>query len=165
MNDKLMLGLGSWAAINIAGSGVGWALSENAETRNFHQMNVMWNSVNLGLALAGKLQANNANSNLGLFESIEAQRKTETVFLINGGLDLVYIASGVVLKYEANFNADKEDLYKGFGNSLLIQGGFLLVFDWIAYTIHRKHARKELSPLLKRIEISDEGVGVKIRID
>jgi len=52
-DKKLMLTLGSWAGLNIIGSGIGWATSTNEQNKSFHQMNVMWNVVNLGLKLNG----------------------------------------------------------------------------------------------------------------
>ena len=35
MDKKLMLGLGSWAGLNILGSGIGWATSTNEQTNLF----------------------------------------------------------------------------------------------------------------------------------
>ena len=52
-----MLSLGSWASANIVGSGIGWARSYSEENKYFHQMNVMWNLVNLGLAIPGYIKA------------------------------------------------------------------------------------------------------------
>ena len=160
-----MIGLGSWATINLVGSGIGWATAPNDEMKNFHQMNVMWNTVNLGLAIPGYIKARRASNNLSLAQTMEEQRKTETVFLFNAGLDIAYMSSGLILRSEAKHNTDKEDLFNGYGNSLLIQGGFLFIFDWVAYSIHRNHSKKKLSPLLERIELSDNGFGVKLKLD
>ena len=70
----------------------------------------------------------------------------------------------MVLRSEAKSNIEKADLYKGYGNSLVLQGGFLLLFDWIAYTIHRNHAKTNLSPVLEHIEFSDNGIGLKLNL-
>ena len=160
-----MIGLGSWATTNLVGSGIGWATAPNDEMKYFHQMNVMWNTVNLGLAIPGYLKARKANNSIGIAETLEEQRKTETVFLFNGGLDLAYIGSGIILRSEAKSNPEKADLFKGYGNSLILQGGFLLVFDWVAYSIHRQRAKKKLSPVLERLELSDHGFGLKLNLD
>ena len=57
-----MLSLGSWASMNIVGSGIGWARSNSEENKYFHQMNVMWSLVNLGLAIPGYIKAKQDNS-------------------------------------------------------------------------------------------------------
>ena len=80
-DQKLMLSLGSWASANIVGSGIGWARSHGEENKYFHQMNVMWNLVNLGLAIPGYIKAKKDNSVTSVYHLLEVQRKTETVFL------------------------------------------------------------------------------------
>jgi hypothetical protein len=165
IDKDLMLTLGSWATVNIVGSGIAWANATNDEMKYFHQMNTLWNTINLGLAIPGVLKAKHKNTGLDLFATLDAQRKTETVFLVNAGFDLAYISGGLLLRGMASSNASNSDQFTGYGNSLLIQGGFLLFFDWIAYGIHRKHSNKELSPLLKRIDLSGSGIGLKIMLD
>lgn len=164
IDENLMIGLGSWASVNIIGSGIGYFTAPNDEMKSFHQMNVMWNTVNLGLAIPGYIKARRAQSNSKFPQTLEEQRKTETIFMFNAGLDLAYISGGLILRSESRFNLEKQDLFKGYGNSLLIQGGFLLVFDWIAYGIHRQHAKKNLLPLLNKIELSDSGLGLKLKL-
>ena len=159
-----MIGLGSWATANLIGSGIGWATAPNDEMKYFHQMNVMWNAVNLGLSIPGYLKARSASNSISLVETLEEQRKTETIFLFNSGLDLAYIGSGVILRSESKSNPEKAKLYNGFGNSLILQGGFLLIFDWVAYSIHRKRAKKKLSPFLERLELSNNKVGLKLNL-
>ena len=85
LDKRLMLGLGSWASLNLIGSGIGWAVSTNESTKYFHQMNVMWNVVNLGLSIPGYIKAHRGSNWLSFFETMNEQRKTETIFLINAG--------------------------------------------------------------------------------
>ena len=154
-----MLGLGSWASMNLVGSSIGWAVSEDQSNKAFHQMNVFWNAVNLGLSIPGYLKANKGKTKLSLAKTIEEQRKTETIFLINAGIDLAYISSGILLRNRQEQNMDKKNQFIGFGNSIILQGGFLLVFDWIAFGMHRNHARRNLNPILQKIEPSNSGIG------
>lgn len=56
-DKRLMLGLGSWASANFLVSGVGWATVPKGEAYYFHQMNVLWNTVNIGLAIPGYFNA------------------------------------------------------------------------------------------------------------
>ena len=163
-DQNLMLSLGSWASTNIVGSGIGWARSNSEENKYFHQMNVMWNLVNLGLAIPGYIKAKKDNSVTSVYHLLEAQRKTETVFLVNAGIDLAYIGSGLLLKSRAP-NVEKSSQFLGYGNSMILQGGFLLLFDWIAYSVHRKNAKNQLSPILQKIEPSDDGIGLKYKLD
>ena len=164
-DKKLMIGLGSWASLNIVGSGVAWATAQNEEMKNFHQINVMWNVVNLGLAIPGFIKAKNGKKELTFFQTMEEQRKTETIFLINSGIDIAYMSAGLLLRSKASSALEKEDQFRGYGNSLLVQGGFLLLFDWIAYNIHRKHSKNELSPLIRSLDVSDNGLGIKFNLN
>ena len=159
IDKKLMLSLGSWASANIIGSGIGWATTENEEHKYFHQMNVFWNAINIGLAIPGYIKARNGKSQLSLFKSLEEQRKIEGVHLVNAGLDLAYISSGILLRNKQPKNSNEENQFRGYGNSIIIQGGFLLVYDWIGYMMHRRHAKKQLNPLLQKIEPSAQGIG------
>ena len=127
-------------------------------------MNVMWNLVNLGLAIPGYIKAKKDNSVTSVYEILETQRKTETVFLVNAGIDLAYIGSGLLLRSRAP-NVVKSSQFMGYGNSMILQGGFLLLFDWIAYSIHRKNAKNQLAPILQKIEPSDQGIGLKYKLD
>lgn len=164
-DKNLMIGLGSWASLNIVGSGIAWAIAQNEEMKNFHQMNVMWNVVNLGIAIPGFIKAKKGKKELTFFETLEEQRKTETIFLINSGIDIAYMSAGLLLRSKASAALDKEDQFRGYGNSLLVQGGFLLLFDWIAYNIHRKHSKNELSPLIRSLDVSDNGLGIKFNLN
>jgi len=42
------------------------------------------------------------------------------------------------------------DLFKGYGQSLVLQGGFLLVFDLVLYTIQHHHS----SQFLQNVQLS-----------
>ena len=159
IDKKLTLSLGSWASANIIGSGIGWAITENEEHKYFHQMNVFWNAINIGLAIPGYIKARNGKSQLSLFKTLEEQRIIEGVHLVNAGLDLAYISSGILLRSKQAKNSNEENQFRGYGNSIIIQGGFLLVYDWIGYMMHRKHARKQMNPLLQNIEPSSSGIG------
>ena len=160
-----MLGLGAWSSMNLLGSGVGWAVSSDESTKYFHQMNVMWNAVNLGLAIPGYIKAKKGKTKLSLYETLNDQRKTETIFLVNAGIDLAYISSGLMLKNRASTDPSKEAQFIGYGNSIILQGSFLLLFDWIAFSIHRRHSKNKLSPILQRIQPSDSGIGFKVNLD
>lgn len=157
IDKHLMVGLGSWATSNFVVSGIGWATVPKNDDYYFHQMNVLWNTVNIALAIPGYFKAKNDNRTLTLNETKKIQRKTENIFLINTGLDVVYITSGFLLRSSTNSNPTNKHRLNGFGSSLILQGGFLFLFDLTAYTIHKLHANKSLN----KFEMSSNGLGIK----
>lgn len=139
INTTGMYILGGWAAANIAGGAIGWAKT-TGDAKNFHQMNLFWNTVNLGIA--GFALSNSLNIDLSTLsdQGMMAQHvKTENLYLINAGLDVVYIGTGFFLKHLSTQNATRHDLLKGYGNSLLLQGGYLMLFDLVMYGIQHHH--------------------------
>lgn len=159
-DKKLMITLGSWASVNMVGSGVAWASLPQGEARYFHQMNVMWNTVNLGLAIPGYIKARKMDADMSFSETLKSQHRTEKVFLFNGALDIAYMTGGLLLREMAQNDASKTNMFNGFGNSLLLQGGFLFIFDLTAYAIHKRHANKGLYPFLEKVELSQSGIGL-----
>lgn len=162
INENLMLGLGSYAVTNFVVGGIGYATSQDEATKHFHEMNVMWNTVNLGLAVPGYLKAKRGGKALTLEEMMKEQKKTEIIFLVNDVLDLGYIATGIWMRNEAANQTDRADMFKGYGNSLILQGSFLLAFDAYAYYLHRNHA-KQLS-MLNKVSVHTSGAGVALVI-
>ncbi len=164
IDKQLMIGLGTWATSNFLVSGFGWATVPKSESYYFHQMNVLWNTVNIALAIPGYLKAKNDFRTLTLNETIKTQRKTQNIFLINTGLDVVYISSGFLLRNSAKSNFSSMDRFNGFGNALILQGGFLFIFDLSAYLIHRTHSKRLLNKSLNSFEMSSTGLGFKWNI-
>lgn len=150
INTTGMYVLGGWAVSNLAGGAIGWANSTGS-AKYFHQMNVFWNTVNLGIA--GFALYNNLYADINLLsvdEMLSKHIKTENLYLINAGLDVVYIGTGFLLKHFSTTSPNKQDLLKGYGNSVILQGGFLMAFDLIMWGIQRNHRLE----LLKNAEFS-----------
>jgi hypothetical protein len=97
-------------------------------------MNAMWNTVNLGIGVAGLVQQYSKQS-ADYSSFLKLQRKYERVFLINSGLDLIYMGVGSAMAFSSGAN----DRSRGYGQSLILQGGYLLVFDGLMYFIHRNN--------------------------
>lgn len=132
-----MLVLGGWAIANIATGAYGWSQYSN-ENKYFYQMNLFWNMVNL--SIAGVALYNNYHLDCSVLspgEMMEKHTRTERILLINSALDLGYIGTGFLLRHLSVSSAKRGSLLKGYGNSLLLQGSFLLVFDLILYRILR----------------------------
>ena len=164
INENLMLSLGSYAVVNFAISGAAYFSSEDEYSKRFHEMNVMWNTVNIGLAIPGYIKARRGGGPVTMAELVKAQKKTETIFLVNDVLDIGYIAAGIWMREVAPNQLDQEDLFNGYGNSLILQGSFLLVFDAAAYYIHHSHG-KDLALEKVSLSTSGEGVGLRIALD
>ncbi len=148
INETGMMVLGSWALVNLVSSPVLARRSEGS-TRYFYQMNGYWNAVNLAIAGFGFYSAlNGETSGLALSETLSEQFSMEKILLFNAGLDLAYMAGGFYLKERAKNSMSNQHRFEGFGNSLILQGGFLLAFDLGMYFIHHNHA----SELLQHID-------------
>ena len=141
-DQRLMLSLGTWAGANITAGTIGWATAQQPELKAFHQMNVMWNAVNLGLAIPGYLRARNTKAVQTLSQTLSEQQKTERIFLFNTGLDVAYITAGFLLRSMALNNQAKTDQLNGFGKGLILQGSFLFAFDLTAFAIHHRHGKQ-----------------------
>jgi hypothetical protein len=159
--------LGGWSLVNITSGAIGFYTQEG-ESRYFHQMNAGWNIVNLGLAGIGLFQLNREQQGFSnAYELIQNQQGLEKVFLVNGALNFAYMTSGVALRSYAFRDLDNYHRWTGFGNSLILQGGFLAVFDFANYFIHRKRAKTYLHPYLKDIRIlpTANGIGMTYQLN
>lgn len=157
-NKKGMLLLGSWSAANIIVSAFA-SKTDNQKVHYFHQMNVLWNSVNLVLATAGYIGATKeTTNNITLSNVLNHQNKTEKLFLFNTGLDVAYVTGGFYLKERANSKINPAKL-KGYGDAVIVQGGFLLLFDAIMYAVHNKHG-KALTSFTDKVQLTGTAAGV-----
>ncbi|MEL5994717.1 DUF6992 family protein [Hymenobacter segetis] len=137
MARELLLGRGlavlaAWVLLNLVGSGYYLAHSDRRhESFYFHGMNVGWGLVNAGLAAWGILHLHFvAPAGLVPAELLQSQLFNENLFLLNAGLDVAYIMTGYYLRARALVPGQTRPVrLLGFGRSLWVQGGFLLVFD------------------------------------
>ncbi len=163
INQNAMLVLGSWAAGNIL-IGTYGNFKAKGEAKYFHQFNAMWNVVNLGIAAFGYFNA--VNSDPALMTNVEIIKdfnSLQNFLLLNAGLDTAYIMTGFYLKERAKNSSSAERL-RGYGNSLLLQGGFLLAFDVALYFIHQNNASVNLYPHLESLLVGGVGVGFNLKL-
>lgn len=139
-----MLVLGGWATGNMIAGGIGMATTPSgSEAHHFHQMNLLWNVVNLGIAVPAYVGARRSlrrGTALDIPATFGTQRRVEALYLINAGLDLAYMGAGLWLwengRSRSHANSER---FQGFGTSLLLQGGFLFVYDLACYAVHTRH--------------------------
>ena len=152
--------LGSWALGNFAVSG--YYLTKTRD-RNFyfHQMNVFWNVVNLGIAGIGYAGALQSPLGLGLEQTIEEYRSFGRILGINAALDVGYVMTGLFLKSRGKKTDSHSERLIGYGNSLVLQGSFLFVFDVTLAYINR-YALAKMAEAYS-LEISAVPWGLSVR--
>jgi hypothetical protein len=163
ITEKAMIILGSWAAVNIT-SGFIIAGQTQGEAKYFWKMNAYWNLVNGGLAVMGYLNARKAmTKKSGLAENEAAQRSIIKLYAFNFGLDLAYIASGLFLREKGmnSTNLKTQDQLQGYGSSIIVQGGFLLLMDGIMISLHQRNSVL-LNNKLKNLQLNTgpDGLGL-----
>lgn len=151
--------LGSWGAINMVASGIGIALADDEQRKNFHIMNVGWNAVNVLIVLPELLKKSHPapSSNLQLMAQ---QNKTGKIFLFNAGLDLAYITGGVLVRHLQYSQPLEGAKWRGLGNGLIYNGVFLLLFDSVMYGINTRVDKKYFK--MKGVTFNIHPMGVSL---
>lgn len=161
INKTGMIVLGSWAVGNILLGAYG-NYKSTGQIKYFHQFNAMWNIVNLGIAAYGYYNSGGDSSEeMSNAQIINEYYSLQSFLLLNAGLDIAYIVTGFYLK-EKSKTSSKSELLRGYGNSLILQGGFLLVFDAVLYMVNKNHASINLFPHLESMLSGGIGMGVNI---
>lgn len=149
--------LAAWAGVNIIQGSIS-ANNAQGRDRYFFNMNSYWNLVNMGIATYGLIRMKkDLTRKYSYTQNLLEQQKLEKILLLNSGLDLAYIATGLYLKERgARLNSEQA---AGFGNSLILQGAFLLVFDLVQYGNHRRNG-KILERQTGNLQIGPTGNGI-----
>lgn len=157
--------LNGWAVSNIAYGTVAYYTTPEGEAKYFHQMNALWNTVNLAIGVPGIIKAYREDyDTFGFRKTVKVQHQTELAYIVNGAIDLSYIATGVILREAAHRFPDSYHQFRGYGNSFILQGGFLFVLDVFKYALHKTNAQRRLNPMWDDIEFSNNGLGVVINL-
>ena len=139
INQSGMYFLGGWAVANMALGTYGWMRYEG-HTRYFHQMNAAWNLVNAGIATWALFDMGREDvSGLSSHELLRKHIRTENLYLINAGLDLLYMAGGAWMIHASSRSTENADMLKGYGQSVILQGTFLFLFDLTKFSIQYRH--------------------------
>ena len=163
INQTGMMTLGTWAVGNFIVSGIGWHRNKGS-SMYFHQGNVMWNTVNLTLAGFGLYGAWTAiPESIGLAQTISEHYSMEKILLFNAGLDVGYMATGLFLMERARHIEKQAERFKGYGQALIVQGGFLFLFDLIMFAVHNHHG-KTLQGLIPIISASTQGLQLGLNL-
>ena len=131
--------------------------TSSGSSKYLHQGNAAWNVVNLaiaGFALYGLMGEDAASLNAA--ETLEKAHDMEWLLWLNSGLDLAYIAAGGFL-WERGLRKDGQRLV-GYGRALIIQGGFLLLFDLTLVALNMR-LNQDLVPQLL---VSSSELGTRV---
>ena len=161
-----MIALGSWGVGNIIVGTAGALTAEKGSTMfSFHLMNASWNVVNLGIALPAYFGARKRlKKEYDIPGTFKLQRKQVTLYAVNMAADVLYVGSGVFMQEFGNrySNPNVRDSFKGMGYSLIMQGGFLLVFDTVMLIAHSQHWKKNEHKIWGQLEFN--GTSIKWNI-
>ncbi len=157
INKSGMYFLGGWAVANMTTGVYGW-LNDHGERKYFHQMNAAWNVVNAGIATYAAWEAFHTDiKSLSNDEIMRKHIRTENIYLFNAGLDVLYVAGGFWLIHASQNNEKHHDLLKGYGQSVILQGAFLFVFDLVKFGLQYNH-RLKFNSASANVRFSAEGI-------
>jgi hypothetical protein len=157
--------LAGFSVLNFAVSGAGWATTEGA-TREFHRANVTWNFVNIAIAIPGLISSyRKSTDGFSAMKTFNEQRKAEATYLINGIFDASYMGIGLYLRERSRVTEKDANRMKGWGNALLLQGGFLLLTDIVMYSMHARHGNKKLKKIDFTAGFYGTGLGAVLKFN
>ncbi|WP_266203339.1 DUF6992 family protein [Pontibacter kalidii] len=142
-----MLVLGGWAILNILFSS--FKLTKATRHRKYlYQMNVYWNIINLLIAsFALYVILSRDSATLSLAESLQLHDSFKKVLYLSIGLDFGFILLGAYLK-ERSRTAIKAEQLQGWGQSIVLQGAFLLLLDVVLVVLLENYAE----PLFRMVQ-------------
>lgn len=146
--DRVGMGtLGTWAAVNLVAGTAGAFALDDPRARAFAQGSAAWNVVNAGLAVGGLRAAQRRAALAPSWPSLALEgERSRGVFLLNAGLDVGYMAAGLWLR-ERGLRAESPQL-QGYGDALLVQGGFLFAFD-LTMVVVKARTDRPLAPYVR----------------
>jgi hypothetical protein len=159
-NTTGMKVLGAWGTASLVTGAAGYFIATDNEWKAFHGMNAIWGATNLLIAYGGYAGARKeAKTDISCDKALHRYESNKRLFLINGGLDFVYIGAGLLLTTNAN-NFNNPATFRGFGRSITIQGIGLLIFDGTMYAMHQKQDKKWYK-LLQGVCVTGNGLGYR----
>jgi carboxylesterase len=135
--DALTRRLLLWSALSMVAGALLLAFGD-AFWRGFGLQALVWGGVDAGIAFFGRRASEKRRiAHLGGPSIVEREaRSLRRLLWINTGLDVLYIAGGIVLIYTIG---QSDAFAQGNGWGIVVQGGFLFVFDLLhALAVPRK---------------------------
>ena len=153
--------LGVWGIANIADGGIGYFTARQDQWKYFHEMNAVWGIVNTGIAVLGiNGVRKEVQQHLTPDQACSHYKITKRIYLINTGLDIVYMAAGVALTRYADNTKNNPALFTGFGRSIALQGAFLFVFDNVMYLSHARYNSRWYR-IMDELTLGGNSIGIR----
>ena len=157
MNRAAVWALTGWTVLNLSVGGLGYFTADDPTWRGFHQMNALFNVPVLGMALGSfAVLAAQDPERLDLRESLRRSGLLARGLLVGITLDVASGLLGLSLR-ERGLRVGSERLV-GWGSSLLLQGGFLLLFDTALFALNTRYDAR----LLPLVDASGRGAGLAL---
>jgi hypothetical protein len=157
LNRSAVWLLTGWTVLNLTVGTVGYFTAEDPVWRGFHQMNALFNVPVLGAALGSfALLAAQDPERLDLRQSLHRGVMLERGLLVGITLDVASGLLGLSLR-ERGLRVGSERL-EGWGNALLLQGAFLLLFDTSLLVMNLRYEAR----LLPLVDPLGRGTGVAL---
>ncbi len=107
--------------------GTGMLFVPNPQIKYAGVQNIAWGAIDLGIAVWGD---KSAQKSIAYKPPQQYKKEFRTALWINGLLDVAYMGVGYYL-----YQHGKNDKLKGTGAGIMVQGGFLFVFDWANFVL------------------------------
>jgi hypothetical protein len=157
--------LSCWGGANLLYGAVATGIT-HGEAQAFHASNTIWGGINAVIAIPGVVASYRKSKVTGLSfgTTILYQHRQEKLFLINGGLDFAYIGAGAAMWGFSNRVSSQKtrNILSGGGKSFIMQGGFLLFFDWGMYLAHSQHAYRNLNRYISGLACTGDGISYSL---
>ena len=129
----------------------------------FATMNISWALINLWIVFKLYDHIYHRRFRKGnVYRRFQIQQHVEKMLALNIGLDISYCLAGLYMSSWIGEGAS--GMWVGFGNAVLLQGGYLLIHDISFFILHHRNYRKcrpfledviETQLLLKRKGVED----------
>lgn len=149
--------LGWWSLLSVV-IGIIGMLFTSGFWHYFFMMNAAWGFINAFVTHMFMKHTFFRRFRRGnILQRFEVQRHAEKVLLLNIGLDLAYLITGLYLHAIGNScNNPYPELWKGFGWAIILQGIYLFIQDNIIHYLHYiniKRAKPFMLGLMKRAHV------------
>ena len=152
--------LTAYSLANVLYGSIASSQSGSGSDKYFHKMNAIFNGITLGFVGIGFIMAKKEGNSYG--SSLTQQANIEKLFLFNAGLDIAYFAGGAYMKERSKTSTTNASRQLGYGESIMLQGVVLFLFDGIMYSIHHHHG-KNLIKMAENIRLTAaNGIGVAV---
>lgn len=165
INRRGLFTLTGWAGANVIYGSIAAPLT-HGEARYFHATNAIWGAINVLIAAPGAAAtySKKRDDNITFGQTLLRQHGQEKLYLLNGALDFAYVGAGAAMWGFSDriSRPGTREAVSGIGKGVLMQGAFLLLFDWSMYIVHSQHAYRKLNHYTSGLVYTGTGVSYSL---